>query len=100
VNFHVGQKVVCIKRDAWEGDRLGGESFPVFNRIYTVRSIDAWNDDRYLTFDEIVNPRHDYRGAGTLAEATFRSDRFRPVVERKTDISILEAILTPQREDA
>lgn len=41
--FHVGQKVVCIKRDNWklaeDGSAPPDFSFPVFGLVYTVSLI-------------------------------------------------------------
>lgn len=69
--FRVGQKVVCIH--------------PVNNfrenEIYTVMGIDAV----YLHIDSLI---------GNRPIVGFFSWRFRPVVERKTDISIFTKMLT------
>lgn len=98
-NFHVGQKVVCVKRDSWK-PMYSGESAPVWRGVYTIRNISMGDDGKaYLMFDEIKNP-HIYRIPHP--EARFRSIHFRPVVTRKTDISIFKAMLNPQnlRTDA
>lgn len=85
--FYVGQKVVCV-------DAAGSMIPPlVEGNIYTIATI-RWLDEK-----EVVNP-----GLGvTLIElptfrskeycAEYRIERFRPLVEKKTDISIFKEIL-------
>lgn len=96
MSFHIGQKVVCIKRDAWGGgNAFGDECFPRFGEIYTVRFVDQESGVSWIRLEEIVNPLHPY--IGDLTEASFRSDRFRPIVSTKTDISIFTRMLTDQK---
>jgi hypothetical protein len=96
------QKVVCIKRGAWtNAGRFGGEQFPVFGKTYTVREVDTFDGAAWITLCEIVNPLHPYQGEGwPLSEASFRADRFRPIVERTTDISTFTKMLTPEKVSA
>jgi hypothetical protein len=94
--FFVGQKVVCIKRDRWrrEYDRRPmprGERGPAFGELLTIRQI---VEDGYLLFVEIRNPI--IKSVGE--EAAFNPHHFRPVIERKTDISIFTRMLTPTSE--
>lgn len=84
--FFIGQVVVCIKRDTWK-ILNEGECGPVYNGQYTIRSISSEDDGLFLRFEEIVNPPL-YEGD----EALFWSIYFRPLIERKTDISALEKI--------
>lgn len=87
-NFRVGQKVVCV-----DGDDYG---VTVEGKVYTVASV----------IPRGRSERDDAMGPGlTLREALpptphhgFDARRFRPVVERKTDISIFRALLTPSKE--
>jgi hypothetical protein len=94
VSFHVGQKVVCIRDDWSDG------SPPLRNgAIYTVVGITA--PIKCFSFGgpsmcrptiilaEAKNPNGDDIG--------FNHERFRPVIERKTDISIFTAMLNAQR---
>ena len=90
--FRVGQKVVCISEDKTRILKRG--------RVYTIASV------RWISDAESYNP-----GLGvTVAEtptreddewcAEFRAERFRPIVERKTDISIFTKMLTGERVNA
>lgn len=95
-NFRVGQKVVCI--DASERKGPGKYTvLPVQGRVYTVRGISAWQwncgfSGVGLYLEEIHRP------PTPQGEAPWGCWRFRPVVERKTDISIFKALLTPSKE--
>lgn len=95
--FYVGQKVVCV-----EPSRGGGypdDIVPYVGGIYTIRGIDAnraggaYHTGLFL--EEIVNPLRGYAGYVVLSEASFRATRFRPLTERKTDISVFRALLNP-----
>jgi hypothetical protein len=90
MTFHVGQKVVCVKAE-WSD--LNGETAPVAGGIYTIRAIITYPDDfAGLLLVEIINaPRYYAEG---LFECDFIATKFRPIVERKTDISIFTAMLT------
>ena len=91
--FHVGQKCICIA-ESWYCPR--GYVQPVKGTVYTVRAIFPGihnPEDRYLHLCEIVNPPRIF--TDDVGEGRFHSAMFRPVVERKTDISIFEALLTP-----
>lgn len=106
--FHVGQKVVCIN------DKLGEFRLPGFKyeekptldglvagRIYTVRDVfdDPVTKQPLLRLVEIIRPRGcDSRKFANI-EAGFHAARFKPVVERKTDISIFKAMLNPQKTE-
>jgi hypothetical protein len=95
--FSVGQKVVCVKigRGAyWAAHNkltdanLGG--------LYTIRDIFTGMDGRAaLRFDEIHNRMH-----ANGQEFGFWAHRFRPIVERKTDISIFTSMLHKKKERA
>lgn len=88
-NFTVGQKVVC----------LSGENHPVLwtpktGAIYTIRSVFVWNEKAYIRLQEHSSDRCD----GPWGEGGWDATRFRPVVERKTDISVFKAMLNPSKE--
>lgn len=100
-NFHVGQKVVCIddsghinangRRGTWEdGDA------PKVGAIYTVRrSFTNEDGDAILWLDEIRRGPIARKEWGD--DVGYGADRFRPVVERKTDISVFTAMLNPSK---
>jgi hypothetical protein len=95
--FRVGQKVT-LKEDGEWPDRLAGEIYPDFGVVYTVRAIEPDDEGGALLLNEIRNEPRDYEEA--FGEATFDCDEFRPVVERKTDISIFEKMLTGGKQPA
>lgn len=85
--FHVGQKIVCV--DAFSCPLADGA-------IYTVAKIHP----HYWKRHEGA-PARDNRDCDGIEVAEtnfglpFYSERFRPVVERKTDIAIFTALLNP-----
>lgn len=88
-NFHVGQKVVCIE-SKWE--KITGPHNPVgpkAGQVLTIIGMVEMNGETYIGFPEWDG--HGYHHSG-----------FRPVVERKTDISIFRAMLnkTPEQVPA
>ncbi len=89
--YYSGQKLVCIKRGPWSNQDLL-EQFPVYGQVLTIRSIvRSPICGVAFRFVEIVNEPHHW-GDG-FGEAAFVSDRFRPVVERETDIGFAHKIL-------
>jgi hypothetical protein len=84
--FRVGQKVVCvIDKDGGRDDVYGGGHSAGLRSgdIYVVTR--APNEGGFMSVAGIYG--------------SWCRTRFRPVVERKTDISIFKAMLTPKRED-
>lgn len=86
-NFRVGQKVVCIDSDDY-GVTIEG-------KVYTIASVmPRGRSDRDgaicpgITLHEVPPPTPHHG---------FDSRRFRPVVERKTDISVFKSMLTPSK---
>jgi hypothetical protein len=87
--FRVGQKVVCV--DDSEPNDVNPS--PVLGVVYTVASV------RYITADISI----DVGWGVTLVElhsietdewlAEYRATRFRPAVDRPTDISCFKALL-------
>jgi hypothetical protein len=87
--FHIGQKVVCIAGFKRHG--FGLETFPVKDGVYTIRDLCRCGDTLGLRLEEIINQPMPY-AEGRL-EAVFGAQFFRPLIERKTDISCFTRIL-------
>lgn len=83
MSFHVGQKVVCVDAEMAPMLRHGA--------IYTIRGIDTQEcyAGRIGLHLEEVTPNDD----GDDWWVAFRSSRFRPIQERKTDIGFAHEIL-------
>lgn len=81
MTFRVGQKVVCVLAEGWRYLKNGA--------IYTVLKTSAFDGDAEFM---VVDCQE---GGGQ-----YRKVRFRPIVERKTDISVFTKMLTPQGVDA
>lgn len=85
-SFRVGQKVVCV--DASDGALMSkrGEATGHLSdgNVYTVKSIRHEPDITFLRLEGV--------------ESGWDSTRFRPAVDRKTDISIFKAMLNPSRQ--
>jgi len=83
--FRVGQKVVCVDANP----RNGHVSNLTEGAVYTVRAFGPSKDGSPgISLDEIYHP------------FPFYQDRFRPVVERKTDISVFTKMLTGSKVGA
>ena len=100
-SFRIGQKVVCVD-DEWDKNHrlvlsIPGMRFPKRGHIYTVREffVDPTGGVS-LRLVELVNVVVQY------AEGTFEPGwgcrRFRPVVDRKTDISIFTDLLKTSKQ--
>ena len=94
--FYVGQKVVCVNanntpgRVWYEGEAL------VEDAVYTVAHVMLDQDgDLVLDFQELTRSPI-ARAHGMIG---YHVRRFRPIVERKTDISIFTDMLTPKTEE-
>ena len=94
MNFHVGQKVVCVdgSRRPWTHEQM---LMPTEGAIYTIRSINDVDDGVAVQLNEIENPECVLDKDRNWVEPSFILDRFRPLIERKkqTDISVFMAIL-------
>lgn len=91
MNFRVGQKVVCIYHLPHES-RRSGCNYPEKGSVYTVRGHVAGTDAKErILLDEVYN--QPMRCIVGTIEWGFRADAFRPIVERKTDISVFHEIL-------
>ena len=106
MTFYVGQKVVCIDDNfdpLWKGPFSTGHIpiLPTKGSVYTIRRIlpdFPFSNSVALgiLLEEIVNAEVPLIGG--VQEHPFGARRFRPVVERKTDISVFTEIL--DRENA
>ncbi len=98
-NFVVGQRVVCVLEKDWASCEGAGRVCPGPTKgdICTVNEVLPSGDKVYIGLQEwaSVIPEID-------STPMFNADYFRPVDERKTDISCFTALLNPvkQREDA
>lgn len=96
MTFRVGQKVVYIgcKRSIWHAVQRYFHPYeePVKGRVYTVSNAYTNGDDLLIEILEFPSPADGYWDAGFLAIA------FRPIVERKTDISIFTKMLKQRSE--
>ncbi len=95
--FYVGQKVCCVNYpvravEQWRR-KYPDANFPILGQVYTIRAIDVWFGETLLRFVEVNNAH-----LPSDMEAGFSARHFRPLVERKTDISIFEAMLNPSDE--
>ena len=98
-NLRVGMKVVCVKEhdpDIRREMASFGVAAPVLRHVYTIRAVRSICGGPDVLLEEIVNPVLQYND-GLRTEQGFSVDRFRPVTERKTDISIFTAMLHTQR---
>jgi len=96
--FKVGQKVVCVNVDPSRPGRMWVVSeAPSLGRVYTIA--DMWKDQviNEIVFDFIELSRSDFAVVLKGRKLGYGSWRFRPVVERKTDISIFTAMLNPAK---
>jgi hypothetical protein len=98
-NWFIGQKVVCVNDTAFIPRR--GEKCPKKDVVYTIREIHTPPERKrvYLLLAEIVNDKHKYSRyfEGNKIEAGFSETRFRPLVDKKTDISSLEELLVTKK---
>jgi hypothetical protein len=102
VIFRVGQKVVCVGGAGspaidwefwcshWKVTR------PIRNLVYTVRDTRAGKNSQLIRVEEIVNPIVEFSDAAAQ-EPWWWSIYFRPLVERKTDISIFTEMITKDK---
>lgn len=100
-SFRVGQKVVCVddaRRLACGDVVVQGGTGLVNGKVYTVQQIIPAGPMTYLG----PMPRLSVKLILVEAQAPdgwtgFNAGRFRPVVDRKTDISVFTALLTPSK---
>lgn len=96
--FTVGQKVVCI--DA-KRDRSGGGGYVelVEGNIYRVREVLICDNEVCVRLQEILERAHYLYDRVIFADdLPFLARRFKPLEERKTDISIFQKMLEPNKK--
>lgn len=96
-NFRVGQKVVCVDDKPWRGPMTGDAvEWPtkIIQRgsVYTIRESSVSHPRSPVPCVRLVEARWN-----DSYDAPFAAVRFRPVVERKTDISIFQKMLDGTR---
>lgn len=94
--FHVGQKVVCVDNgpDCFGHAKWLDNDAPIVGHVYTIRRCFLDDDNHPIVWlDEI---KRGPIARNIWGEAIgYHSIRFRPVIERKTDISVFTAMLAP-----
>lgn len=90
MTFRVGQKVVCV-RDDWVNRGKYGLLVPDKGNVYTIRGFQYHGEFIGLFFFEIKNEIGNWEGC--IVEPSFGIRYFRPVDEKKTDISFAHEIL-------
>lgn len=94
MNFRIGQKVVCVGRWLYFPEIV---HYPEFSKIYTVRGkrLCPWNRQTPvgLLLEEIVNPV--VTCLDGTDEPAWDATAFRPLVTKKTDISVFKRMLAP-----
>ncbi|TGV15805.1 hypothetical protein EN816_00705 [Mesorhizobium sp. M8A.F.Ca.ET.173.01.1.1] len=96
-DWHVGMRVVCVKRQEVGRARDEGVSLPTIGNVYTIRDIepcDYW-PGVCIRLNEVRNGPHHLDGQ----EPSFYHGWFRPVQTRKTSIAQFERLLNPSKED-
>lgn len=84
--FRVGQKVVCVNATDGYGS-LYGAGYTHGLREGAIYTISKITDETFVSVAEIK-------------VGGWRADRFRPIVEKKTDISIFTAMLKTKKQGA
>lgn len=106
--FITGQKVVCVTNHvnlSNAENRLWVrwlKAVPEIGKVYTIREIPEASGSGKGIFAirlvEIVNPPLNWvwQGESGWAEPAFRQEWFRPLAEKKTDISVFQKMLIPK----
>lgn len=86
--FNIGQKVKCIKPGGFKDNNIRNGDILT---ISTIHSEPSWPSGVLgLDFVAIKSPRPEYSG--------FNSRWFKPIVEKKTDISIFTKMLNTKKK--
>ena len=106
MGFRVGQKVVRIASENSTGGRhmsssearRRGWSYPNIGDVVTIKTLNVWTTGVILTFYEHDNS-HIQRQLDEPYEPGFGANHFRPLVERKTNISVFTAMLNTSKQE-
>lgn len=94
MTFRVGQKVVCVDDSAGEFSYLFSDPDRlVLNKIYEIERI--YDDQLGYSLVALIGV-----SLNCYPKNGWRSSRFHPLVERKTDISVFTKMLTPTGVEA
>lgn len=98
MSFRVGQKVVCVDDDPHGDNGI----FPTKGKIYTIAWSGQWRHPAYGDTNPCVHLVEIKRPASKqiFCVVPYLASRFRPVAERKTDISIFKAMLKDTKAPA
>jgi hypothetical protein len=95
--FRIGQKVVCVDDGPIDERYIGFKMEIARGEIYTVRWVGPSPHPDYLGVPAVrlvgINRGFDHNTP--CNDMPFSAHRFRPIVERKTDISIFTRLLVP-----
>ena len=87
--FRVGQRVICIDATPYHGDWADGVDPLVEGAVFTISRSNypspIFSGDVVISVRELTNPYG------------YFASRFRPAVERKTNIDIFTKMLTDER---
>ncbi|MDF1599694.1 hypothetical protein PZ895_07880 [Mesorhizobium sp. YIM 152430] len=103
LHWHVGMKVVCVE-GANREHGYGDEKLPETGRVYTIREIKPCMGSGVvcITLREIVNEKRTYFQVDlrreVFGECAWPAHTFRPIQDRKTDISVFTALLNDQKQ--
>jgi len=95
MTFRVGQKVVCVDVSCRYDHLRAPWNVPVplvKGRVYTVSGTENGGGHPGVYLCEV---RSNWPPFPNGDERSFALYRFRPLIERKTDISVFKAMLTP-----
>lgn len=103
--FHVGQRVVCVRSGAIEGLLPPSIDGLKVGRVYTIRWLGEFPLVSHRSYGLGVRLTEIDRGADPCGVVEWDDYplallRFRPLIERKTNISSLVALLNPKNHKA
>lgn len=93
--FRIGQKVVCVDARG----RFCAETQPVLNAIYTISGLHVDEDGDLICHLVEIARSDSAKQQWNNPNLGYDTRRFRPVIERKTDISIFTEMLTRKERE-
>lgn len=95
--MHIGQKVEFIGVGGFPG-LPPNDPRPLLGHIYTVRALytDPWGREPLFGIRVMEIVRETITHAGIVIELGWDRKEFRPIVTRKTDISVFTKMLNPE----